>query len=1040
VAIDSRFPEVWENNPNVVEVEHLSPSARIINCEYDLVNDSNVLPYHVIHAFPMLLNSVLGIKMEATTCKGDIHLSQEEKGWYSQVHELTGEDMPYWVVATGGKSDATTKFWPPERFQQVIDHFYGKIQFVQVGENHDLHPDMKRVMDFRGRTSVRELIRLVYHAQGVVCPITSLMHLAAAVETRPGRPRNRSCVVIAGGREPSHWEAYPHHQFIHTNGALLCCDQGGCWKSRVRPLGDGSPFDLVENLCVSPGKTHARCMELISVQHVIRRFEYCFSGGNLEYLDPISFQHAEKAVAFGEAVGWSGEKLEWHLYRIGAEQAIAHIPTYPQHLHGRGIVICAGGVSYFANAWVCIKTLRSLGCKLPIQVWHLGEAELDREMEMLLEPLGVKCVDALKVASAEKAARLNGWSLKSFALVHSPFVEVLLLDADNVPATDPEYLFEDENFTKYGAVFWPDIGSFSEQHPIWEISGVEYIDEPQFESGQILIDKRRGWRALNLAMWYNENFDFFYQYIHGDKDTYHMAFLKLGVAYKMPPTRPKLLKGAMCQYDFQGKIVFQHRNSDRWNLDIAPRKIEGFLRHKECCAYIGELKKKWRGVIKRNDGLHSEDQEIEKELVCSRYKLSVGETSRYDVVFFRDGKIDSNGAHLDWRWRIENKTGVVSLNILTRERSVCRLDRINKRLWRASGSTAAELKINNQRMEGTIWFKGPINTYTGFGLHATQIVADLLKAKFDVKVTPYGTDEKFSKIPRKIRSRFVYEENNSGWELVLSSPGYRPVKGRKTVLFTMWESTELPRGAANFLNQAEALIVPCQWNVEVFRRSGVTIPIFQVPLGINTKLFRFSPPPLDGPCIFGTAGRTAVGGVRKGMDIVLQAFLAAFPTEEDVKLYIKGFPDCDLPDIADPRVIVTKEYLSPSEMARWYESITCFVSGARGEGWGLMQHQALATGRPLISIEYGGVKEFFHDRVGYPANYRLLPAQGHYANCGEWAEPDLESLIQRLRQVHADRDKALALGKKGAEEVSKWSWHRSNKELLNILKRVGMIS
>ena len=38
----------------------------------------------------------------------------------------------------------------------------------------------------------------------------------------PGMPRNRPCVVIAGGREPPHFTAYPHHQFIHTVGALRC--------------------------------------------------------------------------------------------------------------------------------------------------------------------------------------------------------------------------------------------------------------------------------------------------------------------------------------------------------------------------------------------------------------------------------------------------------------------------------------------------------------------------------------------------------------------------------------------------------------------------------------------------------------------------------------------------------------------------------------------------------------------------------------------------------------------------------------------------
>jgi hypothetical protein len=110
------------------------------------------------------------------------------------------------------------------------------------------------------------------------------MHLAAAVETKNGIPKNRPCVVIAGGREPMHWEAYTHHQFIHTNGALLCCDDGGCWKSRVKALGDGDERDRPENLCVDVVGELPRCMDLIKPADVIRRIEMYFEGGSLKFL------------------------------------------------------------------------------------------------------------------------------------------------------------------------------------------------------------------------------------------------------------------------------------------------------------------------------------------------------------------------------------------------------------------------------------------------------------------------------------------------------------------------------------------------------------------------------------------------------------------------------------------------------------------------------------------------------------------------------------------------------------------------------------
>jgi len=103
------------------------------------------------------------------------------------------------------------------------------------------------------------------------------MHLAAAVPPRPGRPKNRPAVILAGGREPAQWEAYPHHQFISVNGALGCCADGGCWKSRCQLAGDRDEKDR-HNLCenpvqVSPDLRIAKCMHLIRPDDVVRRIE-----------------------------------------------------------------------------------------------------------------------------------------------------------------------------------------------------------------------------------------------------------------------------------------------------------------------------------------------------------------------------------------------------------------------------------------------------------------------------------------------------------------------------------------------------------------------------------------------------------------------------------------------------------------------------------------------------------------------------------------------------------------------------------------------
>jgi len=63
---------------------------------------------------------------------------------------------------------------------------------------------------------------------------------------------------------------------LHTNGALPCCDDGGCWKSRIVPLGDGDAKD--HDLCQNPVTTRngcrlPKCLEMITTRDVIEAVE-----------------------------------------------------------------------------------------------------------------------------------------------------------------------------------------------------------------------------------------------------------------------------------------------------------------------------------------------------------------------------------------------------------------------------------------------------------------------------------------------------------------------------------------------------------------------------------------------------------------------------------------------------------------------------------------------------------------------------------------------------------------------------------------------
>jgi len=314
VNVETSAGEVFENNPHLNKKITEKTADRVIQAEYPLIHQSNQCQYHFIHGFRIFFEEELGIKIPATEFKGDVHLSKDEQSWMSQIEEMDIKD-DYWMVCAGGKYDYTAKWWNPDFYQEVISHFGGKITFVQVGAKDHFHPKIKGAINLIGKTDMRQLIRLVHHSVGILCPVTFSMHLSAAVPVRDGKPKNRACVVIAGGREPSQWEQYPHHKFLHHNGALMCCDDGGCWKSRCTEVKDGD--DKNKDLCVDRVKTKVKskvpsrkinlkefyvpkCLDMIKARHVIEAIESYYDGGALKYGSCLPLSVPEKARSFYE--------------------------------------------------------------------------------------------------------------------------------------------------------------------------------------------------------------------------------------------------------------------------------------------------------------------------------------------------------------------------------------------------------------------------------------------------------------------------------------------------------------------------------------------------------------------------------------------------------------------------------------------------------------------------------------------------------------------------------------------------------------------
>jgi ADP-heptose:LPS heptosyltransferase len=294
IGVNTSCEDIWDNNPLVTKVSADNvpdewKNVPIIFMSYPLINKSNFAPYHFLHGFTQFLEETINIRIPVNDYKGDIYLTKEELAKPTKVEEVYGYKGKYWVMMAGGKQDYSTKWWNPQYYQDVVDHFTGKIKFVQCGSANHFHTPLNNTINMVGKTNLREFMLLVYHSEGVVCPVTFAMHLAAALPPKNPKqpPSHKPCVVIAGGREPPSFTMYNNHQYLHNIGCLPCSQWNGCWKSRAQLIGDGDIKDY-ERLCVqpvqvSPNLRIAKCMTLIKPTDIIRAIEKHYEGWALQY-------------------------------------------------------------------------------------------------------------------------------------------------------------------------------------------------------------------------------------------------------------------------------------------------------------------------------------------------------------------------------------------------------------------------------------------------------------------------------------------------------------------------------------------------------------------------------------------------------------------------------------------------------------------------------------------------------------------------------------------------------------------------------------
>jgi hypothetical protein len=307
---------------------------------------------------------------------------------------------------------------------------------------------------------------------------------------------------------------------------------------------------------------------------------------------------------------WGDQKV--YQQKLHAAISEAKQVSYPaDRFSGRGIVMPAGGwwklrkphQPYFWCAYTATSFLRHKGCRLPVQWWFLPG-----EIDEIGRRIVTKWANRVGATLHETASNVKGgWQVKIHAILNCEFEEVIHLDSDVIAVDDPEKLFDEPGYIQTGVHFWADnpdlVGKFEKCSYVlpsmWDRMGLPRREKIRdIEAGQMVIDKRRAWAALQVDQHFADNAEYWEGFNggsggvwYGDKTSHHVACLVTDTPYYREDRFHFVhSQGWYGHKTTDGKVALQHcchRKGELVNGQIIPG-----IKEAECVASFGALRKK----------------------------------------------------------------------------------------------------------------------------------------------------------------------------------------------------------------------------------------------------------------------------------------------------------------------------------------------------------------------------------------------------------------------------------------------------------------
>lgn len=342
----------------------------------------------------------------------------------------------------------------------------------------------------------------------------------------------------------------------------------------------------------------------------------------------------------------------------------------------------------------------------------------------------------------------------------------------------------------------------------------------------------------------------------------------------------------------------------------------------------------------------------------------------------------------------------------------------------------------------------PINSL-GYGVAGTNILASLMENGNNValwpingRIEPDDYTIQTVRLNEALNNQSFFDNNAPSIKVWHQHDLAQHVGRGKRVGFPIFELNQFNKRELHHLSSQDHLFVCSDWAKRVVEQNLPEnhMNISVVPLGVNRKIFNedIKRQRKGNTRVFLNIGKWEI---RKGHDILVEAFNNAFCPKDDVELWMvptnpflneaeaKEWESLYKNSALGSKITIFPRLTSQQDVAQIMTEADIGVFPARAEGWNLELLEMMSCGKNVIATNYSAHTEFCNkencslisiDNLEIAYDGKFFHGQG-----GEWAaleQNQIDQLVASMRYWYKEQPNENL---EGIETARKFTWNSS---------------